>query len=446
MVPCKRGNHNPPPVGASFSLRTLFNISPSKDGSHTIQANSADRLTKPIKTTLIVDYGYNGHSAIKNGFIMAIFKTLQGQFQLNRFPKQAKEPLRAWDAADEYLLQTIAEQQLTHSMPRILLINDSFGALAVALAEYKPTAVSDSYLAQQGTIANLQDNDIAPNGVTLCSSLSWPDRQFDLVIIKIPKSLAMLEDQLHRLRPRLHDKSQIIASAMCKQIHTSTLKLFERIIGPTRTSLARKKARLIFTQPDSELSVEKSPYPGCYPLEGTDYTIVNHANLFSRQSLDIGSRFLLAHLPKDIGQKRIVDLGCGNGVVGLIAAQRNPEAALHFVDESYMAVRSAEENFKAAFPQREAQFEVMDCLAKVEKASVDLVLNNPPFHQNSVMSGHIAWQMFKQSLDALKEGGELRVIGNRHLGYHIKLKKLFGNCKVISMNKKFVIMKSIKRR
>ncbi|MCF6217143.1 MAG: methyltransferase [Gammaproteobacteria bacterium] len=376
---------------------------------------------------------------------MATLSVPQGQFRLSRFPKRVQEPLRAWDAADEYLLHTLAEQSLTQKMPRTLLINDNFGALAVALSEYQPTTLSDSYLSQQGTLSNLQESGIDPDRVTFCDSLNWPQGAFDLIIIKIPKSLAMLEDQLYRLRPLLNEQSQVIASAMCKQIHRSTLKLFERIIGSTHTSLAQKKARLIFSQPDNPLMAGETPYPKHYTLEGTDFTLVNHANVFSQASLDIGSRFFLAHLPKDIGQKRVVDLGCGNGVIGLIAAQYNPEATLFFVDESYMAVRSAEENFKAAFPQREAQFEVMNCLTKVKTATVDLILNNPPFHQNSAVSGHIAWQMFKQSLAALRSGGELWVIGNRHLDYHIRLKKLFGNCKVVSSNKKFVILKSVKK-
>ncbi len=379
-----------------------------------------------------------------NSLSMDIFTTPQGQFHLSRFPKRAKEALRAWDAADEYLLQTIDEQKLIQSQPRILLINDSFGALATALAEQQPTAVSDSYLAHQGTIANLQANNIDTDRVTLCDSLSWPNENFDLVIIKIPKSLAMLEDQLHRLRPLLNQEATIIASAMCKQIHSSTLKLFERIIGPTHTSLAKKKARLVFSQFDQKLKIGESPYPKRYVLEGTEFTLTNHANVFSRESLDIGTRFFLAHLPENIGKGKIIDLGCGNGVVGLIAAQRNPQATLQFVDESYMAVRSAQEGFLAAFPQREAQFAVMDCLRKIEQASVDTVLNNPPFHQNNVVGDHIARQMFKQSYRALKKGGELWVIGNRHLSYHVKLKKLFSNCQVIATNKKFAILKSVK--
>jgi len=34
----------------------------------------------------------------------------QGEFELNRLPKRPRELLRAWDAADEYLLDTLAEQ------------------------------------------------------------------------------------------------------------------------------------------------------------------------------------------------------------------------------------------------------------------------------------------------------------------------------------------------
>ena len=56
-----------------------------------------------------------------------------------------------------------------------------------------------------------------------------------------------------------------------------------------------------------------------------------------------------------------------------------------------------------------------------------------------------AWQMFKDSLRVLKTGAELRIVGNRQLAYHVKLKRLFGNCETIASNKKFVILSAIKR-
>ena len=236
---------------------------------------------------------------------------------------------------------------------------------------------------------------------------------------------------------------------MVKSIHSSTLKLFEKYIGPTKTSLAKKKARLIFCTPDETISVVKTPYPKKYILEGTDYTISNHANVFSRESLDIGTRFFVQYIPQSEKYKNIIDLGCGNGIVGLIASDKNPGAIVSFLDESYMAVESAKESVEAAFGSRlkeegKVVFQVNDCLTGIVKNSVDLILNNPPFHQNNAVGDEVAWQMFKQSKDVLKQNGELWVIGNRHLGYHIKLKKLFGNCEMVASNKKFIILKSLK--
>ena len=76
--------------------------------------------------------------------------------------------------------------------------------------------------------------------------------------------------------------------------------------------------------------------------------------------------------------------------------------------------------------------------------SADLILCNPPFHQQHVLGDATAWQMFKQSKETLVKGGELWVVGNRHLDYHLKLKKMFGNHKIIAANDKFVILKVVK--
>jgi len=130
----------------------------------------------------------------------------------------------------------------------------------------------------------------------------------------------------------------------------------------------------------------------------------------------------------------------------LIAAEKNPDAKLIFLDVSFMAVESARQSFESAFAQtREAKFQVNDCLTRIEENSADLILNNPPFHQDNAVGDDVAWKMFQQSKRVLKKKGELLVIGNRHLGYHIKLKKIFNNCEVVATNKKFVILRSVKQ-
>ena len=110
-----------------------------------------------------------------------------------------------------------------------------------------------------------------------------------------------------------------------------------------------------------------------------------------------------------------------------------------------MAIASAEHNFRAAFGgQRKAEFRVTDCLTNVEPESADLVLVNPPFHQQHGVGDAIAWRMFSQARTVLCQGGELRVVGNRHLGYHATLRRLFGNAEVIASDPKFVVLRAIR--
>jgi 16S rRNA G1207 methylase RsmC len=58
---------------------------------------------------------------------------------------------------------------------------------------------------------------------------------------------------------------------------------------------------------------------------------------------------------------------------------------------------------------------------------------------------HIAKQMFIDAKRALRAGGELRIVCNRHLGYYNFIKKHFSHCSVVASNKKFSILSGIKR-
>jgi 16S rRNA (guanine1207-N2)-methyltransferase len=272
--------------------------------------------------------------------------------------------------------------------------------------------------------------------------------RIDSVLMKVPKSLALLEDQLHRIAPHLHDKTTVLAAAMTRHIHMSTLELFTKIVGPTRTSLAEKKARLVFCEPDPKLQRPPNPWPKTYTMTPANEIVTSHAGVFAAERLDVGVRLLLENLPHRRGPQQIADLGCGNGILGVRAAMANPRAEVTFVDESYRAVASAEATFRANLgPEREAHFVVgngLFDLANGAKPTVgfDLVLNNPPFHENHAISDATAWQMFVESRDALRPGGELWVVGNRHLGYADKLKRLFGNCDTVAANAKFVVLQS----
>ncbi|MER8015055.1 methyltransferase [Streptomyces griseoluteus] len=371
-----------------------------------------------------------------------------GETELSRFPEDPRDRLRAWDASDAYLLRHLAGEGVDLS-GEVVVLGDRWGALATALAAHRPTQITDSFLSQEATRANLARAGVGPGAVRLLTTQDPVPERVDVLLVRVPKSLALLEDQLLRLAPSVHAGTVVIGTGMVKEIHTSTLKLFERVLGPTRTSLAEQKARLIFCAPDPALAVADNPWPYGYTLPdgigaASGRPVVNHAGVFCADRLDIGTRFLLGHLPETRG-RRVVDLGCGNGVVGTAVALADPEAEVLFVDESFQAVASAEATYKANGVPGHAEFRVGDGLAGVASGSVDLVLNNPPFHSHQATSDATAWRMFTGAERALRPGGELWVIGNRHLGYHVKLKRLFGNCELVAGNPKFVVLKAVKK-
>jgi 23S rRNA (guanine1835-N2)-methyltransferase len=363
--------------------------------------------------------------------------------KLERYPKRAKETFQAWDAADMLVLRHLAERIETPGT--MLIVNDAWGALTTATAPLGPATLSDSYVAQKATVENLRRNSIDARTAAFLTSFDALPTRIDVLLIKIPKSLALLEDQLHRIAPHVHDKTIVVGAAMTKHIHLSTLALFEKIIGPTRTSLAEKKARLIYCEPDPNLQRPVNPWPSTYTLP-TGEVVISHAGSFGSERLDIGTRLLLENLPHLKGPQHIVDLGCGNGLLGMKAALTNPQAEVTFIDESYRAVISAEVTFRANLgPERAAHFVVGNGLFDLAGGAqpttgFDLVLNNPPFHENHAISDATAWQMFVESRDALRQGGELRIVGNRHLGYPEKLKRVFGNCDIVAGNSKMVIL------
>lgn len=360
------------------------------------------------------------------------------------------------DAADDYVLGQLSETGADLS-GTVVVLGDRTGELVRGLAALDeschPVLITDSYLASRTPGAG--------TAAQVLTTQDEPPQRIDVLVVRIPKSLALLEDQLHRLAPRLHADSVVVGTGKVTEIHTSTLALFEQLIGPTRTSLAVRKARLIFSTPTGrpveavEPGAPENPWPLRYQLPVdkvlgaiSGRTVVNYAGVFCADRLDIGTRFMLENLPVRRGTERVVDLGCGNGVLGLAAALANPAAHVTFVDESFPAVASARATFAENVPvdrYEQAEFLAGDALAALPDASVDLVLNNPPFHAHRATSDESAWQMFTGSRRVLRPGGELWVVANRHLGYHVKLRRVFGNCETVTGNAKFVILRAVRK-
>lgn len=403
------------------------------------------------------------------------FSTRAGSFALERTPGRPSA-LRGWTAADELLVATLeADHDLAAiraAQRPVVVANPGSGAVPIALAAHglRVALLSDSYLDVSATVANA-----AANGVdTALLSVVQPDEvetlgAVPLAVVLVPKRLALLDAQLRALRPVLDVHTTVLGAGMTRHIHTSTIASFEACVGPTVTSRATRKARLILPRVDPSLAVDPPPAPVTVRSHGL--TLVNDATGFSPKRVDAGTELLLAHLVGlethvdleayrgDDGVVRLADVGCGNGIIGAAVLAQVPNVAATFVDESYAAVRSARATVDASLGALdiEPRFVVGDALRSFGPAedgtavevpapgTLDVVVSNPPFHHDHAVTDEIAWGIFTSAHRALRRGGLLLIVGNRHLGYHAKLKRLFGNATVVASNSKFVVLSATRR-
>tara|TARA_R110002073_G_scaffold25832_1_gene85083 strand:- start:31357 stop:32517 length:1161 start_codon:yes stop_codon:yes gene_type:complete len=363
---------------------------------------------------------------------------------LKLWPRLNGEKLRAWDGADLLLLEHIAEQdasteQDAADQPATLVLNDPNGALTLPLlaAGVKVHASGDSWLAQKALLTNAEDNDLATDTL----SWSWPDEEvaqpIARVLIRLPKSLSLFESQLATIAGTLPEGTQVIVSSMDKHTPPSVMKILEKYFLSVEHGLGRRKAHLYFAQLGHQTAQQRTaPAVFAIPaLQGKE--ICAQPGTFSGDKLDIGARFFSEHVPSDVAGN-IADLGCGNGVIGLVALDRNPEASVWFCDESAQAVSSAKTNTAALYPKRECSFHHgngLDGLAE----TFSLILLNPPFHRGHAVDEGVSSMLFKHARRHLNSDGELYVIGNRHLKYNLPLRKLFGSVREVAANDKFTI-------
>jgi len=400
-----------------------------------------------------------GHQSRRIDTLLASGPMNQADFggrilDLARVPPAGRRPLRAWDTADEYLVSELAEHG---PIEGLLVVGDRFGAVSCALDQHGPVSIVDSAAGRAALAENRSRNGLGGRPpISLLELDAVADASISHVALRVPKSSNELVDVLYRIRPKLTQDGAVLAAAMVKHLPSSALPALEGHIGSTTSGQTRKKARLLTAHVDPALSTGEPAWPKTWRAHGC--TLTNHGGNFSAERLDTGTDLLLAHLEAvldrsdgfdrtELSVETIVDLGCGNGIIGLVAAQRRANAQVVAIDDSAVAVDATRSSWSSTFGSAADRLTVHHAhrlVTVVDAGSVDAVLVNPPFHEDRVIGDDTAWSMFVDAHKVLRPGGVLGVVGNRHLAYHAKLKKIFGNVDVIASTSRFVVLASVR--
>lgn len=202
----------------------------------------------------------------------------------------------------------------------------------------------------------------------------------------------------------------------------SAVKRLGRELGqPLRVLANRRHARIAVFERTASAGPER-PAPGHVevPLgDGSTKVFETVAGVFSAKKLDAGTAQLLATLYDiDVTPKRILDLGCGIGALGLAAALRWPNAEATLLDADVRAVDCATKNAAALGLATRTHPAWWDAVEPLPAGDFDLVLLNPPFHAGGkAVDLDPARALFTRLGEGLARGGLALVVANRTLPY-----------------------------
>lgn len=355
-----------------------------------------------------------------------------GEFRLQRYPSRRDEPLRAWCAADLLLLEALHNRNVSGA--QLLVANDEHGALSVATGArglWTDSALSALALAQ-----NLAANDRVD--VPVCWATAPPPAGAEVVAMRVPKTLPYFEYQLAMLQAHFPAGTQVLAAGMDKHLSPHVASLLEKYIGPTERHPGQRKARL-FSACLEQRPLLPIPDIARYHCDALNCPLLALPNVFSQDKLDGGSRLLIEQLAAMAPAGRILDLACGNGVLGLAAYQQGLAPEIVFADESAMALESARRNGASLFPDAQFDFHHGDAVASYAGAAADLVLCNPPFHLHHAVDEYAGRRLLDQCARHLPKGGRLCLVANRHLDYLPSLKRHFSRVETLAQDRRFVV-------
>lgn len=154
--------------------------------------------------------------------------------------------------------------------------------------------------------------------------------------------------------------------------------------------------------------------------------------LFSPRGADAGTLSMVSAVELESGQK-LLDLGCGAGLVGIAAAKVLGEENVWMTDVDLAAVRCAAENAKRNGVEN-VHLCCGDALDAVDASGFDWILSNPPYHADF----SVAKKFIEKGFNRLKLGGKLVMVVKRELWYRNKLTAIFGGVRMQEIGGYFV--------
>ncbi len=177
-------------------------------------------------------------------------------------------------------------------------------------------------------------------------------------------------------------------------------------------------------------------------VQGFQFTLFTRPGVFSWEHLDEASAVLSELLDVSLGE-RVLDIGCGAGALGTLAAWQSRTGEVVMVDADVESVRCANRTLQAAGLSN-ASAVVSDIASAVLDQRFDVVVANPPFHVGKHTDLEVPRQFIRDAFEVLRPGGRLRIVANRTLPYEGVVQDAFGQVQTLHDGRRFKVLGAVK--
>jgi 16S rRNA (guanine1207-N2)-methyltransferase len=352
----------------------------------------------------------------------------------------------------------LAEAIHLKSSGRVLNIGCHHGALSVILG--CQTSKDNLFLLDIDQIAiNCTERTLQLNGIrnyfisSEVSLLPQAARTFSQIALDIPKGRKLTRHWLVESYFLLETGGELYIAGANSQGIQSFIKDAQELFGNAvivgykkgnRCALVRKEGN---RKELPEWSLEPGIAPGTWikmniSIKGKELTFFSLPGIFSHDRLDEGTGLLLETIDFP-SSSRILDVGCGYGIIGLYAATQAPTSEIDLVDSNRLAIAASQKN-RSTNKLENVNIISSDLLDHILENHYHLIVSNPPFHAGKEINYSITASLMKQAFQALEPGGKLMIVANQFIRYDYLMKEVFGNSQKIVQTNRFHILTATK--
>ena len=270
----------------------------------------------------------------------------------------------------------------------------------------------------------------------------WPPQgPYDLALVRLPKARDEQAMTMHAAMSVLQAGGRLILYGGNDEGIRSVADMLEEIAGDVETLAARGHGRVLATRRPATIgglrgTLEAWRTVSRMDIAGRAHDWVSYPGCFAAGRIDEGTALLISALPPLAPGARVLDYGCGTGVIAAAALALQPDARVEAMDSDSVALEAARENVPAA------RLTLGTSLADARERDYAVILSNPPLHQGIAEDHTLLDRLASDGPSHLEPGGYLQFVVQRRVAVEELLGQHFAKAEVAAETSRYRVWRA----